>query len=289
MLAPSTQRIYKRAWVVFNQFTSTLSIPDSNFAENSTIALFVAHMLGRGFNAGTMATYLSAVGYYFKMSGLVDPTKSFLVQKLLVGVRRLRPSVDLRLPITQDLLVQLQKTVDVLCSIFFWKKLYSAMFQFAFYAFARIGEIALAHKASVNQILQLTDVSFLCRNGSVNMIKVGFKDFKHNASRKVHFAYISHPHAVQSLVDYLAVRGNKDGPLFVGVNGLAVPRAKFDKQLKSCISFMGMDTSFYKGHSFRIGGATLAALQGKTDAQIRLMGRWKSDSFLIYIRAPCLQ
>ena len=50
----------------------------------------------------------------------------------------------------------------------------------------------------------------------------------------------------------------------------------------------GLDPSRYKGHSFRIGAASYAADRGFSDAQIRMLGRWKSNAFLCYIRAPSL-
>ena len=37
-------------------------------------------------------------------------------------------------------------------------------------------------------------------------------------------------------------------------------------------------------HSLRIGAATSAARHGYTDSQIKALGRWKSFSFLRYIR-----
>ena len=49
-------------------------------------------------------------------------------------------------------------------------------------------------------------------------------------------------------------------------------------------SFCGLDTRSYKGQSFRIGAASHAADKGFSDAQIRTLGRWKSDAFKIYIR-----
>ena len=50
-----------------------------------------------------------------------------------------------------------------------------------------------------------------------------------------------------------------------------------------------LDTSRYKGRSFRIGAASLAAGKGFSDAQIRTLGRWKSDAFKLYIRSERLQ
>lgn len=54
--------------------------------------------------------------------------------------------------------------------------------------------------------------------------------------------------------------------------------------LKSC----GLDSTRYKGHSFRIGAASFAAERGMSDAQIRALGCWKSNAFLKYIRIPSL-
>ena len=36
----------------------------------------------------------------------------------------------------------------------------------------------------------------------------------------------------------------------------------------------------------KIGAASLAAEKGLSDAQIRHLGRWKSDAFKLYIRQP---
>ena len=54
--------------------------------------------------------------------------------------------------------------------------------------------------------------------------------------------------------------------------------------LSTALKFCGLDPTRYKGHSFRIGAATHAADKGMSDAQIRTMGRWKSNAFLKYIR-----
>ena len=48
----------------------------------------------------------------------------------------------------------------------------------------------------------------------------------------------------------------------------------------------GMNIQRYKGHSFRIGAASEAAHRGFSDAQIRLMGRWKSDALKKYTHLP---
>ena len=60
--------------------------------------------------------------------------------------------------------------------------------------------------------------------------------------------------------------------------------AEFDFLLKHLLEFCGLSSQVFKGHSFRIGAATSAALRGESDAQIRAAGRWSSDAFRKYIR-----
>ena len=93
---------------------------------------------------------------------------------------------------------------------------------------------------------------------------------------------------MQSLLDYFAHRGSADGPLFQTRDGHAISRKMFADHLAIIFRTCGLDANRYKEHSFRIGAATFAAECGFSDAQIRLTGRWKSDAFRKYIRAPSL-
>ena len=76
--------------------------------------------------------------------------------------------------------------------------------------------------------------------------------------------------------------------LFRTYDGHAVSRKLFTDYLALIFRVCGLDPTKYKGHSFRIGAATFAAECGFSDAQIRSMGRWKSDAFRKYIRGPGL-
>ena len=55
------------------------------------------------------------------------------------------------------------------------------------------------------------------------------------------------------------------------------------------LNFCGLNPQRYKSHSFRIDAACLAADKGFSDAQIRALGRWKSDAFKLCIRNSTLQ
>ena len=138
----------------------------------------------------------------------------------------------------------------------------------------------------LNQIVKLVDSS-----GSVTGLKLTFLDFKHSYNRpnvSITLKRRSDICPVQSLLDYFSRRGLSDGPLFRTYDGHAVSRKLFTDYLALIFRICGLDPTKYKGHSFRIGAATFAAECGFSDAQIRSMGRWKSDAFRKYIRGPGL-
>ncbi|KAK6195797.1 hypothetical protein SNE40_001152 [Patella caerulea] len=203
---------------------------------------------------------------------------------MLAGAYRLSPSFDSRLPITVDILNKLIQAVKVICTSEYEIILFTAMFLFAFNAFARVGEICLA--GTYHNLLQLSDVH-IERNNSSMTFNVCFSNFKHNLRHIKHRLSFGHGptfvSAALCLSEYLKARGNIIGPLFI-INTNPIPRSYFDKKLFSCLSFCKLNPKNYKGHSFRIGAATHASEIGISDAKIRALGRWHSNAFKKYVR-----
>lgn len=84
-----------------------------------------------------------------------------------------------------------------------------------------------------------------------------------------------------------------NGPLFSHLNGKYITRNQFLSVLRSALKFSGYDTSNFNTHSFRIGGATFLASQGKSEAFVKMRGRWQSmrikdildvNSMLVFFR-----
>ena len=99
---------------------------------------------------------------------------------------------------------------------------------------------------------------------------------------------VKHQCPVNLLLAYLNLRGTSPGPLFCWPDLSPISRNFFTKALADSLRFCDLDVSGYKSHSFRIGAASWAAFKGMSDAQIRAFGRWKSNAFLRYIRAPSI-
>ena len=255
----------------------------------SHICLFVAFLQHEKFAPRSISTYLSALGYVHKMQGHTDPTSAFLVTKLVAGAYRLNHKPDIRLPITVTILNRLITSLEWVTSSAFDQCLFRAMFLLAFNAFARIGEITV--KKNNSNVLQLADISISSNNGKVHSVAVTFHHFKHNLTATPHTITFGHgptnSSAVQSLFEYIEMRGHYQGPLFCQANKKPVTRLIFDRHLHRALSFCRLDSKIYKGHSFRIGAATLAAENNVSDAKIRGMGRWSSNAFRKYIRSNC--
>ena len=116
------------------------------------------------------------------------------------------------------------------------------------------------------------------------MAKLTIRKFKHNTANKAFEILIARENSalvcpVQTLLDYCGLRDAASGPLFCESDLRPVTISSFNTELKRCLVFCGLDTSRYKGYSFRIGAATHASEQGFSDSQIRKLGRWQSDAF----------
>jgi len=89
---------------------------------------------------------------------------------------------------------------------------------------------------------------------------------------------------VQALVQYLANRGGTSGPLFILPNFKPLTRAMYSAALANALKELKMDSRHFNTHSFRIGVATSAKRAGISDSHLKALGRWKSDTYLKYIR-----
>jgi hypothetical protein len=145
----------------------------------------------------------------------------------------------------------------------------------AFFAFLRVSEITATSQPG-NCPIQLNQLTKLSRDGEVIGYKLIFADYKHNYNQRPFTMVINQQTSacpVQLLSTYLNQRGCSPGPVFMTVEGVAVPRKFFTANLVACLKYCDLSPSHYKTHSFRIGAASFAAENGLSDAQICLLGR----------------
>lgn len=241
----------------------------------------------------TVTTYISALGYSHKLLGFPDPSKVFYVSQILKGYKKVGFRLDSRLPITLPILDRLVSIAPSLQGSTYQMSQFRAMCSLGFYAFLRIGEMTAPCNSNANPPLQLYQLTKLISSaGELMAFKLTFGDFKHSYNTRPFSVILSRqPNStcpVALLSQYFTLRGFRPGAIFLSEDGLPVSRSFFSNQLLRACHLCGLDPSRYKGHSFRIGAASYAADQGFSDTQIRLLGRWKSNAFLRYIRVPSL-
>ena len=91
---------------------------------------------------------------------------------------------------------------------------------------------------------------------------------------------------VAAMLAYLIARGAGPGPLFRFQDGKPLTRVRLVAKVREALAAAGVDHTPYSGHSFRSGAATTAAKRGIGDATIKMLGRWKSNAYQLYIQTP---
>jgi len=61
-------------------------------------------------------------------------------------------------------------------------------------------------------------------------------------------------------------------------------RAKFTDKLRVILKSAGIDDSKYASHSFQSGAATAAAEVSFPDVHIKMLGRWESEAYQVYVK-----
>ena len=288
-ISDSTTHNYKHAWKLLVQFCSSHGHLEwaATPVLPSTVMLFLTHKFASGTAGATLAFYCSAISYVHKLKNLQDPTHTFAVQKLVIGAQKLSPRADIRLPITAHILSKLVPAAVHTEASIYMSTLLACAFTCAFHGFFRIGELVPHKFRETWKVIAVRDISLLA--GEQPQIQIELRQSKTGVphqSSVVTLQAAAHKNTcpVHQMLQFLHMRGHHPGPLFAYPSGVPITRQKFSQSLAACIQFIGLDPARFTGHSFRIGAATQAAASGLWDAQIRHLGRWRSEAFKRYIR-----
>ncbi|XP_038057145.1 uncharacterized protein LOC119728820 [Patiria miniata] len=286
--SPHTHRAYASGWSAFCRFRKNIrtNLPAS-VAETRE---FIAWLSLQGLAHATITTYVSGVGYYHKIRGWPDPTKDFIVSKLMHGCRRDRNRVDERLPMSLPLLAQIIEAFTHVCSSHYEATLFKAAVTCAFFGFMRLGEFAAISKTKLQEsLLHISDIEFCDLASTQQSVVISFPYSKNNktgAPQRVKLVTTQNSALcpVMALQGYISIRPSGHGPLFCHFDGSPLTAYQFNAVLKKALTFCGKGDLHYRPHSFRIGAATTAYELGVPSTDIQQMGRWRSDAVLTYIR-----
>ena len=91
-ITKGSRRTYERAWKTYVEFSSEFCDSRRSLLPVSVnnLALFISYLSAKKFASSTISTYVSALSYVHKLGNFEDPTKNFLVQKLLTAHSKLQ-------------------------------------------------------------------------------------------------------------------------------------------------------------------------------------------------------
>ena len=276
-LAPHSRQAYNRIFNEFKMFVDSLGFPSVSLANPGVIVLYLTDLFHKGFASATLLTRTSALAYVLKLQGHIDPTQHFLVKKFLKGAKHARPSADIRQPMSIQVLNLFNVTLLQQFYSSYYQMLFKCMFNVAFFAFLRPGEMTdSVHNIQFHQV-QLLE----------NIVHVTFITFKHHHGRPVTLLLYPQKGSICPVISvraYIKYRGSKPGPFFANPEGSPVKYAQLLEVFKLLNS--RVPNAFMSPHSLRIGAATYATMAGYTQDQVTQMGRWHSDAVLKYFRVP---
>ena len=158
----------------------------------------------------------------------------------------------------------------------------------AFFGFLRCGEFTVPTQATYDPEahLLLSDIALDSKH-SPSVIQVTIKQSKTDPFRQgVQLCLGKTDKEICAILPYLAIRGANPGPLFIMQDGSHLTRQRFVSLITNALQLAGIDDKRYTTHSFRIGAATTAKDAGISDVHVKMLGRWKSNAYQLYVRTP---
>ena len=276
--------------VFWNKFVTFMRIIEEPIAlplPQEIIAEFVAYLHDVPLKATTIRQHLSAIAYVHKMLELPDKTNTFFIKKLLNVCKLEDGPAQVRRPITYRILCTIIQAIDRVVELPYDKASYASLYSFMYAACLRVGE-AILSGTDVQHVLQLSQIQFISLNDTLLGCRVQFLSYKNSEGKTLSIlieAKTDSLHCpVKLLVKFLAFRGRQKGYIFTDQKGKLVTATAAGKVLNKCLQFDGMNHKEFNMHSFRTGKCMDLALQGATEAQMRLAGRWESHAFTLYIK-----
>ena len=240
---------------------------------------------------GTAKQYVTTVGYFLECSGY--PMPQWKHMKLLKRIKRqpkglITAKSCRKQPIHWKLV---QRIADIADHTRMDMSVFLTILFTGVAGFFRLGELLPANKQKVKQdrLLRVGHVQFYPSREEPDFMSIYLPYSKIDKfGLGVTIVIPSNPDdrycPVQKMLALTTDREITE-PLFLWPNGTIVTKAAFIRMLRDHLKALGIDWKQYSGHSLRRGAAVSAKASGASDELIKLLGRWSSDAYKIYLRS----
>lgn len=253
---------------------------------SSYVALsFLSFLIQSNLSPASIGKILAGVSFFLKFAGLPALTSFFQVTQVLKGLKKSRPSLDNRRPISIPILIDLLQILQDVCSSNFESLLFKAAFSIAFFGALRLGEFTAANRNAFS-FLRFSHVQFDV--GSVRL----FLSRSKSSQVGQWFSLSSSPNEaicpVFHVRNYLLVRPLSNDSFFIHEDLSSLTRYQFSAVLASCLKRLNLSGYQFSSHSFRIGAATTADSIGFSESKVKKVDRWGSNRYKLYVRPSLL-
>ena len=261
-------------------------------ASEGTLIYFASY-LARIVRHGTIKTYLAAIHNLHIISGYKDPLRGrLLLKKILRGILRYQGSPRIcRQFITLGVPLAIRPVLHSWLGPRDFSMIWAA-FTLAFFAFLRCSEFIYPGVYSFSSKFNLTEecIRFCPGLACPQRFLVTLKSSKTNSFRAGQSLVIVRCPSllcpVLAMEQYFLLAKTHLGPLFYFQSGCYLTRSSVTHLLQDSARSAGLVDESLQAHSFRIGVASAAAAVGLPDWLIKVLGRWSSDCYQLYICTP---
>ena len=287
-ISDATRQAYKTGFQRYTQFCNRYRLKPLP-TDEETLCFFVAY-LSTEVQYPTIKQYLAAIRFFQLQQGMQDPLKTTPQLSLLLRGVQKQAKPRTRLPISTTLLENIVKTIMGRSHLHIQDRyLYASAMTMAFFGCLRCGEITYPSTKTFNPRIHLAvkDVR-ISKKGLELTIKRSKTDQLGNGVTVTIGPGNNTTCPLRLLQKFMRYRkrASRSDALFRFHNGSLLTRAKLQTILQESLQALGLPANKFGTHSLRIGSATAAATAGVPMDVIKAMGRWSSECYRQYIKAP---
>ena len=256
----------------------------------------MGHLIDQGKQSATIKSYVSTIEKMLLMDGYDWNENLVLVRSLAKACKIINNGVITRLHIHCGLLEIILFEVQRMFfdkNQWYLKILYKCIFIISYYGLIRIGEVTFSP-----YILRAKDVHVAKNKNKILLILCSSKThdkssrlqkIKITANQNEKSAHYSKRHfcTFETLRKFISIRKDyehEEEKFVISRDGSRVWSSHMRTILNKILSNIGLDSTLYGMHSFRIGQTTDLIKYKYTIEEAMRMGRWRSNVVFKYIR-----
>ena len=243
--------------------------------------------LGRTLSPASVRQYMNIIRIIHLDAALPNPLEMFHyhIQSILTGMKRSKgASQNYKHPLTPSHLIALRNKLQLNMAA---DAMFFAIVTTCFFGLLRIGNALPSSSPAEKSVIKAKDLKFTQKGTVLTICSSKTIQFNERIHSVVLPMLPSHPLCpVSALRNFISIAGlpSPTQPLFSIANQPAYTAQLFRKRLTSLVANIVDSPKDFSTHSLRRGGATWLLNAGAPFHLIKLLGDWKSDAVLKYLR-----